>query len=86
MAVASFTRWSGQGFGEMDGAQTIRIVAPATLGLILGFQTVLSSVFWSLLGIETRPVPVAGTFVESSDSKVINVQFSNVQIAKEVER
>ena len=91
LAVASFARWSGEGFGEMNGAQTIRIVAPATLGLILGFQTVLSSVFWSLLGIETRPAPVARTFVESSDSKVINVQFSNVQvanvqIAKEVER
>ena len=80
-AVASFARWSGEGFGEMDGAQTIRIVAPATLGLILGFQTVLSSLFWSLLGIETRPAPVARTFVESSESKVINVQF-----AKGVER
>jgi len=75
-AVASFARWSGEGFGAMDGAQTIRIVAPATLGLILGFQTVLSSVFWSLLGIDTKPSSSARSFIESADSKVINVRFA----------
>ncbi len=75
-AVASFARWSGEGFGAMDGAQTIRIVAPAPRGLILGVQTVLSSVFWSLLGIDTKPSSSARSFVESADSKVINVRFA----------
>ncbi len=75
-ALASFARWQDTGFGEMNGSQTVRIVAPATLGLILGTQTVLSSLFWSLLGIETRRPPAPRSVTNAHDATVIAVDFS----------
>lgn len=80
-AVASLARWHHTGFGELDGAQTIRLVAPATLGLILGAQTMLSSLFWSLLGIETNKPQTPRVAIESADSKVISVDFRPVNMA-----
>ena len=76
-AMASFARWHGTGFGAMNASQTIRIVAPATLGLILGTQTVLSSLFWSLLGIETRRPAAPRSVTDARDATVITVDFSS---------
>jgi hypothetical protein len=56
-AVAAFWRWRDAGFGELDAQQTVRTLAPALLGLTLGFQTILFGLFKSLLGVRlsTRP-------------------------------
>ncbi len=53
-AIASVLRWGSSGFGPLDGQQTIRSVTPALLGLVLGAQTIFSSLFWSMLQLPTR--------------------------------
>ena len=60
-AVAAFWRWRDAGFGELDAQQTVRTLAPALLGLTLGFQTILFGLFKSLLGmrVSTRPSALA---------------------------
>ena len=54
LATISFVRWRDVGYGALDGARTVRIVVPATLGLMLGVQTIFASLFWSIMGIETE--------------------------------
>lgn len=46
--------WGTRAFGELDPEQTLRLVIPGATGLILGFQTVLSSFFLSVLGMARR--------------------------------
>jgi glycosyltransferase involved in cell wall biosynthesis len=46
--------WRGHHFGPLDPAQTMRIVIPGVISLMLGFQTVLSSFFLSVLGMSRR--------------------------------
>jgi hypothetical protein len=62
-AVAAFWRWRDAGFGELDAQQTVRTLAPALLGMVLGVQTILFGLFKSILGVRlttTRPtVPTA---------------------------
>jgi glycosyltransferase involved in cell wall biosynthesis len=53
-SVISFLRWRDVGYGDLDPNQTIRIIAPAMLGLVLGVQTALTGTFASLLQIQTR--------------------------------
>ncbi len=48
LAVA---RWGQRSFGSLDATQTLRLVIPSVLALIIGFQTVLSSFFLSILGL-----------------------------------
>ncbi|MDX1449516.1 MAG: glycosyltransferase family 2 protein [Acidimicrobiia bacterium] len=54
LSVVSLMRWREAGFGSLVPEQTIRAVAPAMLGLILGTQTVLGAIFLSILGIRVR--------------------------------
>jgi hypothetical protein len=44
--------WGGTGFGALHYRETLRIVIPASTMLVLGVQTILSSFFLSILGIE----------------------------------
>ena len=54
-AVAFFMRWRSTGFGNLSRPeQSVRIVVPATVGLVLGSQTVLGSLFFSILTLGTR--------------------------------
>jgi len=46
--------WRARSFGALNPQQTLRLVVPAVLALILGFQTVLSSFFLSVLGLSRR--------------------------------
>jgi glycosyltransferase involved in cell wall biosynthesis len=46
--------WGAQSFGNLDPQQTLRLVVPAVLSLTLGFQTILSSFFLSVLGLGRR--------------------------------
>ena len=43
--------WGAQSFGDLDPQQTLRLIVPAVLSLTLGFQTILSSFFLSVLGL-----------------------------------
>ena len=65
VAVAQLLRWGHVDFGALDARGTVRVAVPAVLGLTLGFQTMMSSMFIGILGIPTRarsnpptPVPV----------------------------
>ncbi len=61
VAVIQVLRWRHVGFGGLDARQAVRIATPAALGLMLGFQTMMSSMFVGILTIPTRreTVPVA---------------------------
>jgi hypothetical protein len=47
-------QWSAAGFGDLDYAKTMRWVVPGVTLSALGFQTVLSSFFVSILGMARR--------------------------------
>ena len=46
--------WRAVDFGRLDYAQTMRLVVPGVTATALGFQTVLSSFFVSILGMRRR--------------------------------
>jgi hypothetical protein len=46
--------WSARGFGPLDIAQTLRPVLVGTTLVALGVQTVLMSLFYSMLGLRLR--------------------------------
>ena len=46
--------WGAASFGELDPQQTLRLIIPAVLSLTIGFQTILSSFFLSVLGLGRR--------------------------------
>ena len=47
-------QWQLTGFGDLDYARTMRVVIPGVTLVALGFQTVLSGFFLSILGIPRR--------------------------------
>jgi len=47
-------QWRDSGFGRLDYGQTMRLVVPGMTLAALGFQTVLSSFFTSMLGLRRR--------------------------------
>lgn len=53
VAVLQLFRWGGAGFGSMDTAQSVRTAVPAVLGMVLGFQTIMFSMFAGVLNIPT---------------------------------
>lgn len=54
-AIVQVVRWGGgEGFGALDARAAVRVAVPAVLGLMLGFQTLMSSMFIGILGIPTR--------------------------------
>lgn len=53
-SVYALTDWGARSFGPMDPSQTLRIVTPAVLSLILGCQIILASFFLSMLGMARR--------------------------------
>jgi hypothetical protein len=48
--------WSYRTFGLLDPAKMLRLVIPATLMFLLGCQTILNSLFLSVLGLPIRRV------------------------------
>jgi glycosyltransferase involved in cell wall biosynthesis len=54
LLVAAVNQWRLTGFGHLDYAQTMRLVVPGVTLTALGFQTVLSSFFVSILGVRRR--------------------------------
>jgi hypothetical protein len=54
MLAAALNEWRVQDFGRLDYAQTMRVVVPGVTLSVLGYQTILSSFFLSLLGMRRR--------------------------------
>jgi glycosyltransferase involved in cell wall biosynthesis len=59
-AVGSLLWWQSRGFGHLDAPTTIRVVAPALTGLIVGAQVGLTSFFLSILGLGRKGRPSVG--------------------------
>jgi glycosyltransferase involved in cell wall biosynthesis len=57
LLVAAFGQWRSVGFGDLDYSRTMRLVIPGVTLAVLGFQTVLSSFFVSILGMRRRGSP-----------------------------
>lgn len=62
VGLLQVVRWSGVDFGALDPRESIRAAIPAMLGLTLGFQTMMFSMFAGILTIPT-----------SDDHEVIDV-------------
>ena len=54
LLVAAVLQWQGVQFGRLDYAYTMRLVVPGVTLTALGFQTLLSSFFVSILGMGRR--------------------------------
>jgi hypothetical protein len=54
LLVAAILEWMRADFGPLDYASTMRVVVPGVTLTALGFQTVLSSFFMSILGMNRR--------------------------------
>jgi hypothetical protein len=54
LLLIAVNAWREAGFGSMDYAKTMRLVVPGATLTALGFQTVLSSFFVSMLGMRRR--------------------------------
>jgi glycosyltransferase involved in cell wall biosynthesis len=57
-SVAALLWWQGEGFGPLDPSQTLRVVIPSVLGLVLGVQIMLASFFLDLMRLHLRGRPV----------------------------
>lgn len=54
LAVVSLLRWRTAGYAAVDPTVTVRIVVPAVLALVLGVQTIFSSLLLSVMELPTR--------------------------------
>lgn len=54
LTAAALSDWGAAAFGPLDPQATLRLVIPGVTALLLGFQTVLSSFFLSVLGLSRR--------------------------------
>jgi hypothetical protein len=54
LLLAAFGQWRAVGFGDLDYSRTMRLVIPGVTMAVLGFQTVLSSFFVSILGMRRK--------------------------------
>lgn len=52
LSIYGFTSWSATSFGPLDPSVTLRLVIPAVTLIMIGLQTILSSFFLSILGLE----------------------------------
>jgi glycosyltransferase involved in cell wall biosynthesis len=54
LLLAAVNQWRAADFGRLDYAETMRLVVPGVTFTALGFQTVMSSFFVSILGMHRR--------------------------------
>jgi glycosyltransferase involved in cell wall biosynthesis len=57
LLIGAVLQWSAVGFGVLRYGRTMRWVIPGVTFGVLGFQTILSSFFISILGMRRRPSP-----------------------------
>jgi glycosyltransferase involved in cell wall biosynthesis len=62
LLVAAINQWWMSDFGDLDYSQTMRLVVPGAMLTALGYQTILSSFFLSILGMSRKPkaLPITG--------------------------
>ncbi len=53
-SVAAVVSWNQVAYGALDPVKTLRTIIPASLFLMLGFETILASLFFSVLGLRIR--------------------------------
>jgi glycosyltransferase involved in cell wall biosynthesis len=53
-SIYALSSWDARAFGPLDPSQTLRLVIPSATALTVGFQTVLSSFYLSVLGLKRR--------------------------------
>ncbi|GET37520.1 glycosyltransferase family 2 protein [Microseira wollei] len=53
-SIYAFSTWKANLFGELDPANTMRIVIPSVTCLALGLQVIFSSFFLSVIGLKRR--------------------------------
>jgi glycosyltransferase involved in cell wall biosynthesis len=51
-SIYAFSSWGAHSFGPLDPSKTLRLVIPAVTSVTLGFETILSSFFLSVLGLK----------------------------------
>jgi glycosyltransferase involved in cell wall biosynthesis len=56
--VVAVLRWDDVGFASLDPATSLRLVVPASTAVVVGFQTILGSLFLSILGLGRRTTAV----------------------------
>jgi hypothetical protein len=54
LLLVALNQWRLTHFGHLDYADTMRLVVPGVTLTALGFQTILSSFFVSILGMRRR--------------------------------
>jgi hypothetical protein len=54
LLLIAVNQWRLAGFGRLDYARTMRLVIPGATLTVLGFQTILSSFFVSILDIKRK--------------------------------
>ena len=54
LLLLALNQWKSAGFGRLNYAQTMRLVVPGATLTALGFQTLLSSFFVSIIGMHRR--------------------------------
>jgi hypothetical protein len=54
LLMTAVAQWRMTGFGSLDYGRTMRLVIPGATLTALGFQTILSSFFVSILGMRRR--------------------------------
>jgi glycosyltransferase involved in cell wall biosynthesis len=59
LSVVALVIWGGTGFHQLNYRETLRIVVPASMMLMLGVQTILASFFLSILGIQHSPYHIS---------------------------
>jgi glycosyltransferase involved in cell wall biosynthesis len=53
-SVFAIVHWSSESFGRLNVSSSLRVVIPSAVLLIIGFETALSSFFFSVLGLKRR--------------------------------
>lgn len=51
LGVVQVVQWANLGFGQQDAVDVIRVAIPSSLGIILGFQTIMMSFFSGVLTV-----------------------------------
>jgi len=54
LLLSAFVKWNAVDFGNLDYSSTMRFIVPGVTFAALGFQTILSSFFISVLGMKHR--------------------------------
>ncbi|MGQ9895937.1 MAG: glycosyltransferase family 2 protein [Acidobacteriota bacterium] len=60
-SIAAVVSWNEAAYGPLDVSRTLRTVIPSVLCLMLGCETILASLFLSILGLRIRRMALATT-------------------------